>query len=182
MSRKAGLLTGIGVVALALIAWLFVSPYIALYQLRSAAQEGDVEQLSELVDFPSVRENLKADMKAHLIRELAKEDDNPFAGLGLMLANSMVNAMVEGFVSPSGIAALARGTTPEVTPGQSAPAPEPAAATGPDENVQIERGYEGLNKFVVSFRDTATGEGGPALILRRDGFSWKLTRVELPQL
>jgi hypothetical protein len=181
MSRnKAGLLTGIGITTLALAAWLFASPYVALSQLRSAAQEGDVEQLSELVDFPSVRENLKADLKAHMIKELAQEEDNPFAGLGLMIANSMVDVVVEGMVSPSGISALARSATPDVTPGQQSAVPEPQPESGAD--TRIERGYDGPNEFVVNFRDTKTAEKGPALVLRRDGFGWKLARVELPQL
>src|SRR5216110_3409768 len=57
----------LGTLVAGLAAWVYLSPRLAAKHLRDAARTGDVEALNEVVDFPLVRENLKADLKASLL-------------------------------------------------------------------------------------------------------------------
>jgi hypothetical protein len=54
--------TKIGVVVSALVflaAYLFISPWLTVHQMRSAAELRNAEALAEHVDFPSLRQSLK---------------------------------------------------------------------------------------------------------------------------
>jgi len=56
----------LGILITGLAAWIYLSPRLAAKHLQDAARTGDVAALNELVDFPLVREQLKADLKAGL--------------------------------------------------------------------------------------------------------------------
>jgi Protein of unknown function (DUF2939) len=61
----------LGILIAGLAAWVYVSPRLAAKHLQDAARSGDVAALDELVDFPLVREQLKADLKAGLLESSA---------------------------------------------------------------------------------------------------------------
>ena len=56
-------------------AWVYALPYITISQLREAAKSGDSDSLSEMVDFPLLRENLKEAFKAKLLEETTNQED-----------------------------------------------------------------------------------------------------------
>ena len=186
MNFRKGFLVVSVVAATAGSTWFYFSPYIALHQLKSAAQNSDTEELAELVDFPAVRESVKEALKVSVMREMKKIGDNPFAALGMLMANTMIDPMVESFVSPSGIAALSEGRRPAKGGGghtgenlEGVPAESTRAeGSGPD----VQMGYEGLSKFTVRFREKQSGEDAIILVMRRQGLSWRLTSVRLPIL
>ncbi|HSL72192.1 MAG TPA: DUF2939 domain-containing protein [Longimicrobiales bacterium] len=155
------------VVVAALVFWYIVSPGRTFERLRAAAAEGDVEKLNHYVDFPVVRENLKADVKASL-RSRVPVDDNPVAELGLMVGDRLIEGLVDTFVSPSAIAAVTRGRRPNQPP----------------EDVDSEPDYtihrNGLSRFTVEF-DTQD-ERAPKLIFSRRAAHWQLTRIDLGRL
>ena len=190
---------------LVLCGWLYAGPYLTLYNIREAAQEGDSETLSELVDFPSLRESIKEEFKAKMMREMGKaKEQGAFAALGMMLAGALIDPMVDAAVTPSSIAAWTQGQRPSLekdAPGVSesgASSPSPRIipeSSGEDEpskpqagNAQDDRwagahmGYDGLSKFVVRFKDQDTGKDAIVLVLRRTGFSWQLSSLRIPLL
>lgn len=61
----------LGLSAFALYLW--ASPYLFLRALQGAVLEGDRARLERLVDFPRVREGLKAQVQARLLREMGQE-------------------------------------------------------------------------------------------------------------
>jgi len=61
MRRSAVL---IAVLLIAASAWAFVSPRLAAKQFRDAVQTGDEDGLRAVMDFPAVREHLRADLRA----------------------------------------------------------------------------------------------------------------------
>src|SRR5262249_46729460 len=107
-----------------------LSPYLALRGLRSALLSGDSVVLEDRIDFPRLRENLKAQLNVAMLKNTNSElSDNPFSALALGLASKLVDAMVDSFVTPVGIASLARGERPNtgsIAP-MSSPTKEPFA-------------------------------------------------------
>jgi hypothetical protein len=64
---KKALIVVLGCVLVTAV-WAYWSPRAATRDLLNAAQAGDVEELQRLVDFPLVREQLKADLKTSLLQ------------------------------------------------------------------------------------------------------------------
>jgi len=122
-----------------------LSPYLALRGLRSALYSGDSVVLEDRVDFPRLRENLKAQLNVAMLKNLNSElSANPFSALALGLASKLVEGMVDSFVTPAGIASLARGERPDtgsIAPTSSSSTKEPFA------NARVTR--EALDRFSV---------------------------------
>jgi DUF2939 family protein/uncharacterized protein DUF4339 len=89
--RLFGRYAAIGIVAL-LIAYA-ASPYVSLWRLRNALQSGDRDALESHIDFPSVRESIKDQLRIEMTKSMAKDKnlkDNPFGGLAAAFAPMMV--------------------------------------------------------------------------------------------
>jgi len=171
--RHGGKLVG-GAIALALLVaavGYFASPYVAIVGLVNALRAGDKDGLEERVDFPAVREHLKAEITASFMAKFQSDPElqsNPFAGLGLALVPMMADKAVDALVTPEGLTRLL--------------APEKDADRGPVLGLPKDAGYVTLDRFRVSApagRDKASKIN---LILRRRGlFHWTVTRIELPK-
>ncbi len=160
-----------GVAGLAAAAWLLGSPYITVYQMKVAAQEQDGEALSGHVEFPTLRQSLKDKLKAAMVKEMAEQDDNPFAGFGMAMSGMMVEGIVDSFVTPAGLIAMMDGEKPL----ERRKSPD----TGNKEAFTDARiGYKSWNRFAISM----DGDRGDEVtfILRRRGLGWKLTDMHIP--
>lgn len=181
MNRRVWIGLAAAVVAL-LVGWYAASPYLAMGALQEAARTGDRDKLEELVDFPRVRESLKADFSAAMMKK-AQDDasmrDNPFAGLAMMLVPALVDRVVDAAVSPEGIARMQQGKGVPTPPGakpMGEAKPKPAPRTG--DKPKLTAHYAGLNRFKV---DQPTDSGPMTWVFARQGlFGWKLIRIELP--
>lgn len=149
------------------------SPYYAIHSLRQAAIEADIDKLEASVDFPAVRESLKAQLSAALMAKMQGNNeirDNPFAGLGALLMPTIVDRLVDTFVTPDGIAALMRGQKPN---------DKRKLERNPD--IEATSRYLGLDRFRVTLRNTKLNSKGPSFLFERRGFaSWKLIKLEIP--
>lgn len=162
------------VIVLAIVGAYLGSPYLAVRAFMDAARSADVDKLDAAVDFPAVRESLKSQMSAALMREMNNDPglkDNPIAGLGTLMMPAIVDKMVDTFVTPDGIAAMIKGSRP------TASATERSSA---DPAVEYEYHYIGLDRFRVKIRNAQSSDEGPSLVFERRGFmTWKLIRIEL---
>lgn len=165
----------LGVVAFAAVSaggWYYASPGFAMKGLRDAAMNGDKQELKERVDFPAVRESLKEQVRAVLVAELAKAKDNPFAGLGMMMAGAIIDPMIDTFVSPSGMKALVdQGKFKKPDQSEEVSADQPA-------DWIIER--DGIDQFRATPK-RKDGDKVPILVFRRDGLGWDLVDIEIPE-
>jgi hypothetical protein len=171
---------GAVVVVLALIAgWFYYTPYLAVKNMRQAAESKDSVTLSRYINFPSVRESLKGSLNAKMLFEMGKmKDQNPFAALGAAFAMALVGPMVDAMVTPEALAMMMKGEKPSTEKGK--PAATPASA-GSDPEVETLMGYENFDQFVVSVRKKGTSDEPIALVFQREGLvSWKLTAIRLP--
>ena len=168
----------IGAIAVLVVGYIFVAPYLTVYQMKVAAEKHDGESLSEYVDFPSLRQNLKDQMNTMLGKEMAKEvaDDNPFAALGAAFGGMMVEKMVDAYITPSSITALMKGEkldTKKTGNGSK------ELQTKPKPFGDVSMSYESFSKFSITMRDGESNDEAK-FILRRRGIGWKLTEILLP--
>jgi hypothetical protein len=121
--------------AAAAVAYYFASPLLALDGLRSAAKSGDRDRLAQLVDFPVLRENLKSELSAKMLKVVRDDPDmrdNPYAGLGAVFAPIVVDKLVDAYVTPDTISAMVEsGKAPAPSSAGGAPAAPSAAQPAP---------------------------------------------------
>lgn len=174
MSRRISV--AIAVITLAFAAAYLGSPLWAVKQFRAAAVSGDVDRLAAAVDFPAVREGLKAQVSAAAARRVADDPrlrGSPLAGLGVALMPLVVDHLTDVLVTPEGIAALIR--QGRVIRGGGGARANP--------HVRYDYGYRGLDRFVVTVRapDAAADRASRFVFARRGLFSWTLVRLEMPE-
>ncbi|WP_341312328.1 DUF2939 domain-containing protein [Paraburkholderia sp. IMGN_8] len=194
------------IAAVAVLGYGYASPYIALNNLKRAADARDAETVNQYVDFPALRESLKQQVTGLLTRRLdAHGTGNPFAAIGAMIGVALIGPLVDAYATSDGVAALLNGMPPRGEPGERPPAlPAAENAPGgaaparsaesntakstansatnnatPPQPPQTTAGYRGINEFVVRYQHGA-GDARYAAILRREGlFTWKLAAVDL---
>jgi hypothetical protein len=166
------------VLVVAVAGWFYYTPYLAVKNMRAAAENKDSAALSRYVNFPSVRESLKASLNAKMLSEMTKKQEgNPFAALGAAFAMALVGPMVEAMVTPEALAMMMKGEKPSREKSKSTVAPD-SATSGPETETSM--GYENFNQFVVSTRKKGTADDPVALVFQREGlFSWKLSAIRL---
>jgi hypothetical protein len=172
--NKIGALLG-AIVVLVLAAY-FLSPYYAVQRLRSAAFSGDVDRIEATVDFPAVRESVKAQLSAHMMSKMQSMPEmkgNPFAGMAIMMIPALTNSVVNTYITADGIAGM-------VKRGRAEGAKMPASKGPPD--ITYSYAYRGIDRFSVTATEKKSAKPGVAFALERRGlFSWKMVRVELPE-
>lgn len=179
-TRKHSVLIGVVVASVILILILFVvTPALAVQGIIGAARAGDATALEQRVDFPALRDSLKAEMNARMraeVREELRGEDRGLAALGMILAPTLMDSAVDVFVTPDAVAAMV----------SSAEAPGPDQdRTSPgegDPDIQRSYGFRGPNTFVVTLTDPERADQPLKLLLeRRNLVQWKLAGIDLPE-
>lgn len=147
-----------------LIAWYYGSPKYALSQIAAAAEANDTERLSSYIDFPALRESIKAELKAQMASKLAEETDG-IEGLGGLIAMNMVDGMVDGMVTPE----MLRNAFAAKKPLSDQPR-TPFAFDA--------EGAEFVRDSFDQFRLRHAGR--PDLVFGRRGLGWKLIGIRAP--
>ncbi|HEU4562838.1 MAG TPA: DUF2939 domain-containing protein [Longimicrobium sp.] len=174
--RRSGLSSLLLLAVLFAGVWLYYTPYLAMNKLQKAAKAGDTQTLNEMVDFPALRESVKHNVRSAVSNEVGRRAGG-LGALGGLLAGALATPLVDAFVTPEGIAALTEGQRPGSRHGSEVD----SIAREQARDVEVKRGYESLDLFVVRFVGKEDGEEKMALVLHRDGFtSWRLTGVRLP--
>jgi hypothetical protein len=163
----------VGVVAAG--GWFYMTPYFAMKRLQNAARSGDTEALRDMVDFPAVRQSIKDEAREAVAGEIGgRSRSGALGSLGGLLAGAVVDRVVDVAVQPEGIAAMTSG----IRPGDRRHGD--GSREHVDAKVDIHRGYESMDRYVVSFRDEDSGKQRLALVMHRDGLvDWKLSAVRL---
>jgi hypothetical protein len=174
--------------ALAVAAWWYWSPYIALYQMRNAAVSQDADAFNDHVDYPKVRDSLKGQIAARITGGpgTRPRSDNPFenagSALGSMLGLALADKAIDALVRPETVMqAMKNGSVRVRTDdGQAQSGPDGDGNTKqPD--WRTERQGADRMLVVVNPRAPAPGKDATAFVLQREGFAnWKLTGIRLP--
>jgi hypothetical protein len=153
------------------------APLLAVHQLKTAAQTGDAAQMSAVVDFPSVRANLKTDLGARLAAAMSRNGQGgALAGQVALIGQAFIDRAIDASVTPEGIGDVIRSARAPALDTGGAPA---AADSGA--KVRTSLAYADPQHFRITLGrgDKANGQVG-LLLEQKSPFIWKLTRIELP--
>jgi len=165
----------VGLIIVALVGYVGVGPLITIYQIKSAVERQDSEKLSDYVDFPTLRTNLKEQLNSELMKKAATESkDNRLLALGLALSPKLVESIVDSFVTPSGISNLMAGKKP-LQPEKEQQAQEPSGRQRWEPFKNSRYTYDSSSKFSVWVKDDKREE--IRFVLTRDVLSWKLSNI-----
>lgn len=175
MNRKLWVGIGAGTLLVTTIGTSYFSPLWTMHRIHQAATQKEADRLPDYIDFPSLRENLKASAMAAVSRAIKKSDgaDDQFAKFGVALATALVNPMVDALVSPVGLTSMiTSGKPPDL---ENLATGKASTEEAPPSNFGIE--YTAWDRVAV-FRKDQRDSGH--FILRRDGlWSWKLVAIEI---
>jgi hypothetical protein len=179
--RTKALLTALLLLVAALAGYWYFSPYLAMHQLQTAAQNNDADAFNERVDYPRLRESLKGQLSAKMATELANvPQDNPFAALGLAVGSAIVNQMVDAFVRPEMMMRVINDGEFEL----QKPEMFSKGGTTSTEKMDWDVERKGLDKVILRGRESAASkkdDGQVDLVFERSGFAnWRLTEVRSP--
>ena len=156
--------------------YLYASPYLTLNGIKNAVQEQDAEKLSSYVDFPSVKQGVKDQFKAKIAKEMVIEDNNNgFEALGSMFATAMIDPLVDGLITPEGIAALMA----EKKDQNSTEATTTQEESNESDDLVYETGYDSFSDFHVNLGNPEVDKT-VKVMLHRDGLSWKIVDIDFP--
>jgi Protein of unknown function (DUF2939) len=173
-------------VLVAVCGYNIASPYLAAYRLSQAIKSQDVATLNELVDYETLRENLKSHLRAKLARGL---ESNPslqndiFVDLGLAVGGMVTDQLVNSYLSPEALLSIMNGRS---APGLGSNAGVSQTPYTTDASVQqtkpkrrLNMGYLSPNSFFVDVIHNSSMHH-PRFILSRAGwFTWKLSDIQV---
>jgi len=178
MKRTTGII--LGIVAVLAAGYAAASPYLAVRAMRDAAMAGDAAGVAEHVDFPAVKDSLKANLAASMMERAGSTPDaNPMAEAGAMFAMAFMGPMIDAMVSPEGLTALMKhGALPKPDLHEADRGPSAPTETQLDTRMR----YRDWSTFVVTIDDTSDPDAPVGLVFRRHGLTaWKLTSLDLPR-
>ncbi|TXI48048.1 MAG: DUF2939 domain-containing protein [Lysobacter sp.] len=159
---------------LAFGAWVFFAPYLTVRSMRLAAEAGDAEAFSRHVDYPALRESVKAELSKAMNAQIANLAGGSELGrfgarIAGALGNQTLGPAVDALVRPEALSALfaGRGLADEyaLLPSPTADgggAPESDAGSATSENDDASTSGGGLSEFEIArsgFRATMGYEG-----------------------
>lgn len=162
-------------------AYWYYLPYIAMKQMRTAAEQRDADSFNDHVDYSKVRESLKGQLAAMMAEKLGSEGgaSGGFEGLGAALGLALINPMIDAMVRPEMVMR-------SMQEGKFKPLPSAAGnSTGtaePAKEPKWEFDRVGANKLIAYAVDP-DGKAGTQVgaVFERSGFAdWKLTELRLP--
>jgi hypothetical protein len=172
------LLAGFMLIALAI--WFVLTPYLTLWNMRNAAYNRDATTFCSYIDFPVLRENLKAEINARMLFELNKDEklkSDLFAGLATIAGPSIVNNMVDGYVTPAAIELLFKGETRQKDTQANFGAEIFTKDFLSGQNGEVTSTYKTFNEFQIAYKPK-NGEQILLILERRSLIRWQLTAMK----
>lgn len=189
-SRRVGVVGALLLLAglVGLIGYWWASPLLAIRAMQSAAQRGDAAAFSEHVDYPRLRESVKAELARQMTARLGGAshhgDDFARAGaaFGAAIGLAMADRVVDALVQPELVMRAMQEGKLLPRSGGSAPAPDGTSQSSGRPKVRWEAHREGLDRYVAyARRDGDRPDQRIVIVLERSAFAtWRLTDIRLP--
>lgn len=175
-----GLVLAVLAAGLMLLAWVVAGPWLAVRGIEQALERRDAGALSDHVDFPRLRVNLKAQLDDRIVRAAGQDiASHPLGALALVMAGGASGAAVDTFATPAGVATLLQGHAVWQRARGRTAGGDTWAATEPARPLQQARlRYESTSRFTATVVDP---DGGTTVfVLQRQGLRWRLVDIRLP--
>ena len=169
----------IGFAILVTVGFVAASPFFTVANIKTGIVEQDAEKLSDNIDFPIFRQNLKNRFNRAMMENIGEEiRGNPLAAIAAGFATKMADGVVDSFVTPGGLARLMEGKKPSISRSRRNRAANKIPPKRDDLFKNARYTYDSLNRFSI-WVPTDTGDE-IRFILQRDGISWKLVDLIAP--
>jgi hypothetical protein len=173
MRRRKTIIAAAAALLLVAGGWYWGSPWWTLRQMREAAEARDAQALSSYVDFPTLRETTKSQLRTQLMAQAdAPEEKEGFGALGAAFGMALMGPMVDTLLTPEALR-LAFLKTPQ----RKAESGGKQAPLGADAS-EAELVRTSFGEFRLRKKDSKGEEGD--LIFRRHGLGWKLEEIRIP--
>ena len=108
--------------------YVAAGPYITVAAIREGIANNDADKLTENIDFPLLRQNIKTQLNASAKAESERTSDtNIFSALMSGFKAKLIDNMVDSIVTPEGIANLMAG---KKSLSADAPTSPPSSSSG----------------------------------------------------
>lgn len=169
----------------AVAAYWYWSPLLAIHQMRSAAKAGDADTFNDHVDYPRLRDSLKGQFSAAIADKASSSTartDAAKAGeaLGAMLGVALIDRMVDSFVRQEVVMrAMQEGS---LVPKGEQPMPPQQSSSKVKDGIDWSYERKGVDRYVAYALKSGEPEGNKVgLVFERTGFAtWRLTEIRLP--
>jgi hypothetical protein len=167
-------------IVIVISAYLYASPYLALKNLKSAAEQNDIETINQYIDYPSVRQSLKDQLSAYMLEDSKPEKSNTLAKFGKMLANSMAEPLLDAVVTPTGIGLILQGKNlnPSHMSSNTPMTNDPQQAK--EENTEYKLYYTSFNRFVIDVKSKQRHNQQVQVVMQREGLHWQIKQIIIP--
>lgn len=172
MKTKALLL----LITIALLASFYMSPHIAANNMRMALEAKDADKVSEYVNYPLLKENLKASF-GEFLGEQSSESNSEFESIATAFTGLLVDSMIDELVTPENLSLLLKGDE-KLNNGSAG-----NLASSAEDQTVTSMSYEDFNTFVISLSQKDRPEENVQLVFGREGIAgWKLKALRLPDI
>ena len=170
-----------GIVLAVVVGYIAAGPYLIVSAIKTGIVEKDFERLSENIDFSTLRQNMKRRSNTVEMERVAAQlftQGNLFTGLvtGLMVESlhPIDDRLIDLYLTPSGLAYWMRGEK-SIKNEKNGSAP----SLKKDDLLKNARfSYDSINKFSIWMPNDKGKE--IRFVLKRNGFSWKLVNLIIP--
>ncbi|WAC60315.1 DUF2939 domain-containing protein [Brevundimonas sp. SL130] len=168
----------VGLVLLAAAVAFFGAPAVGFFAIRSAAEAGDVQGLTRLIDFQAVRQSLRPQLSGRAQAPAPSFLEDPIGAVRRQMErNPILNAPdVDAYLTPAAVSALTRGEGRYASQWSAATPPAVGAETPKPWPRPI---YWSVNRMRMVVQD----QGGSRTVFtfeRRGPFEWMLVQIGLP--
>lgn len=158
----------VAIVVLAISCFIAI-PYITVHKIKVAVEKGDEELLLKHIDLPSVRQNLKDQIKTMLLRKMS-EEGSPFTPYDVPYVLELADRGIDTYVTPEGIAKIIRGRRLDL---KEYPQLENDPIGEPFRDARLS--FRSPSEFVIVTRNEEGKE--VHFVLRRQGIDWNLSEI-----
>lgn len=173
---------------LAIAAYWYWSPFLAIREMQAAAKANDADTFNTHVDYPRLRESLKGQLSSLVAEKMGKSTDskNPFEALGSMLGLAMVDKLVDAMVRPEAVMhGMQSGQFAPKSPStDSGPARTSDTPTAQSERPKWYYERKGTDKLIAYAEGTTDPtDRKVGIVFERSGFAnWRVTELRMPPL
>ena len=148
--------------------------YFAVHSLKTAILKGDQEALQSHIDFPLLRESVKEEFKAQIVRNASK-DTGMFSGLTQLMAPSVIDNQVDAYLSPEGLNDILTPMKDGIKAAQDSGEKNGGKRDTNNPFQLTHLGFDSLTDFEFTFFESKVH-------LHYYGLGWKVYRIELVDL
>jgi len=188
----------VGGIVVAAVVTSYASPYWTMREMRTAIVAKDADAFSSHVDFPALRENVRAQLLTKMKEHMPAETGgvSGLEALGMAIGMGVANQVIDTMVTPDGVMTMMGSGNTDFKQADDEPSasasdapvqdPAPAASQPSDEQANNDSskmryavGYKNWSTVTVSASNAKSET--LQFIFKRDGFwSWKLSAIQFP--